>query len=101
VWQALRSGTAATSESVVRPMMSVLCMLESFLGVRLDPRFTLPHGFQDLAGVAAAPSPSRWRWLISQVLLALSTATAIHLLVRNPIRHSVAIMSAPSPFALI
>jgi hypothetical protein len=100
VWQALRSGTAATSESVVRPMMSVLCMLESFLGVRLIPGLMLPHGFQGSAGMAAAPSPSRWPWLISQVLLTLSTATAIQL-VRNPIRHSVAIMSAPSPFALI
>ena len=33
VWQALRSGAAATIESKARPMMTFLYMLESFLRV--------------------------------------------------------------------
>jgi len=52
VWQALRSGAAAMSESAIRPTVSFLYMLESFMRVRL---------FQGSAGTVAGLSPSNWR----------------------------------------
>jgi hypothetical protein len=38
VWQAVRSGTMATSESVTKPMMSLLYMLEAFQRVSVTGR---------------------------------------------------------------